>query len=34
MLDQIGKGLDELKELSMDMNKQLTLQNQMIVEVG
>jgi methyl-accepting chemotaxis protein len=34
MLDEIAKGLDELKELSQDMNKQLTLQNTMIVEVG
>lgn len=34
MLDEIAKGLDELKELSLDMNKQLTLQNNMIVEVG
>jgi len=34
MLDEISKGLDELKELSLDMNKQLTLQNTMIVEVG
>jgi len=34
MLDEIAKGLDELKELSLDMNKQLTLQNTMIVEVG
>lgn len=34
MLDTIGKGLDELKELSLDMNKQLTLQNEMINEVG
>jgi methyl-accepting chemotaxis protein len=34
MLTEIAKGLDELKELSLDMNKQLTLQNTMIVEVG
>lgn len=34
MLDEISKGLDELKELSLDMNKELTLQNQMIAEVG
>lgn len=34
MLDEIAKGLDELKELSLDMNKQLTLQNNMIIEVG
>jgi len=34
MLDEIAKGLDELKELSLDMNKQLTLQNTMITEVG
>jgi methyl-accepting chemotaxis protein len=34
MLTEIAKGLDELKELSLDMNKQLTMQNTMIVEVG
>jgi len=34
MLDEISKGLDELKELSIDMNKQLTIQNQMIGEVS
>lgn len=34
MLDEIAKGLDELKELSLDMNKQLTLQNSMINEVS
>jgi len=34
MLDEIAKGLDELKELSLDMKKQLTLQNTMITEVG
>lgn len=34
MLDEISKGLDELKELSLDMNKQLTMQNAMINEVS
>lgn len=34
MLDEISKGLDELKELSLDMNKALTVQNAMIGEVG
>jgi methyl-accepting chemotaxis protein len=34
ILDQIAKGVDELKELSLDMNKQLTLQNTMIGEVS
>jgi methyl-accepting chemotaxis protein len=34
MLDEIAKGLDELKELSLDMNKTLNLQNTMINEVS
>jgi len=33
MLDEIGKAMDELHELSLDMNKQLTLQNDLIGEV-
>lgn len=34
MLDEISKGLEELKELSLDMNKTLTVQNEKIKEVG
>lgn len=33
MLDEIGKGLDELKELAIDMNKNLDLQTGMIGEI-
>lgn len=33
MLDEISKGLDELKELSLDMNKNLKLQSAMLEEV-
>ena len=34
MLDEISKGLEELKELSLDMNKTLTVQNEKIKELG
>lgn len=34
LLDQIGDGLDELKEIAIDMNKALKFQNDMIPEIG
>lgn len=33
MLDEIGRGLEELKAISLDMNKHLKLQEQMIADV-
>jgi len=33
MIDEIGKAMDELHELSLDMNKQLTIQNDLVTEV-
>lgn len=33
MLDEIGRGLEELKHISVDMNKHLKLQEQMIADV-